>query len=196
MRASDVANVRDRRAAELRRSGHSPTRHDKLALAVRRRAERSAPSDQGRCPETAAGCPFDHAARGTIADRGLAFGQAVQVAHGADAYRAWAPRPQDSFLSCSQRRGALQSPMPRDDKLTPADPPVLAEAIAFALSYRGKKRVHQADEYMAQIAAERNVTLERARFVVMRKPLGGHSGSGVWRKLPRHGSIRERSGNK
>jgi hypothetical protein len=42
----------------------------------------------------------------------------------------------------------------------------LAEAIAFALRYRGKKRVHQADEYMAQIAAERIVEhLERARFV-------------------------------
>jgi hypothetical protein len=40
--------------------------------------------------------------------------------------------------------------------------------------------VHQADEYMAQIAAERIVEhLERARFVVMRKPpLGGHSALG------------------
>ena len=65
--------------------------------------------------------------------------------------------------------------MPDDDKLTPADPHDLAEAIAFALRYRGKKRVHQADEYMAQIAAERIVEhLERARFVVMKKPpLGG-----------------------
>ena len=46
-----------------------------------------------------------------------------------------------------------------------------------ALRYRGKKRMHQADEYMAQIAAERIVEhLERARFVVMKKPpLGGHS---------------------
>ena len=70
--------------------------------------------------------------------------------------------------------------MPDDDKLTPADPRDLAEAIAFALRYRGKKRVHQADEYMAQIAAERIVEhLERARFVVMRKPpLGGHSALG------------------
>ena len=34
--------------------------------------------------------------------------------------------------------------MPDDDKLTPADPHDLAEAIAFALRYRGKKRVHQA----------------------------------------------------
>jgi hypothetical protein len=37
--------------------------------------------------------------------------------------------------------------------------------------------VHQADEYMAEIAAKRIVEhLERARFVVMKKPpLGGHS---------------------
>ena len=70
--------------------------------------------------------------------------------------------------------------MPDDDKLKPADPHDLAEAIAFALRYRGKKRVHQADEYMAQIAAERIVEhLERARFIVMRKPaLGGHSALG------------------
>jgi hypothetical protein len=70
--------------------------------------------------------------------------------------------------------------MPDDDKLTPADPHDLAEAIAFALRYRGKKCVHQADEYMAQITAERIVEhLERARFVVMRKPpLDGHPALG------------------
>jgi hypothetical protein len=60
-------------------------------------------------------------------------------------------------------------------KLTPADPCDLAEAIAFALRYRGRRRVHQADEYMARIAAERIVShLEAARFVVMRRPpIGG-----------------------
>ena len=67
----------------------------------------------------------------------------------------------------------------------------LAEAIAFALRYRGKKRVHQADEYMAQIAAERIVEhLERARFVVMRKPalvgpLRSGAASRANRSLPR-----------
>jgi hypothetical protein len=60
--------------------------------------------------------------------------------------------------------------MTDDDKLRPADPCDLAEAIAFALRYRGGKRVHQADEYMAQIAAERIVEhLARARFVVMKR---------------------------
>ena len=51
------------------------------------------------------------------------------------------------------------------------DPHDLAEAIAFALRYRGGKRVHQADESMAQIAAERIIEhLARARFVIMKRP--------------------------
>jgi hypothetical protein len=65
-----------------------------------------------------------------------------------------------------------------DDDLMPADPRDLAEAIAFALRYRGGKRVHQADEYMAQIAAERIVEhLTRARFVVMKRPPIGGGGA-------------------
>jgi hypothetical protein len=36
----------------------------------------------------------------------------------------------------------------RNEKLTPADPADLADAIAFALRYSGRKRVNQADEYM------------------------------------------------
>jgi hypothetical protein len=43
------------------------------------------------------------------------------------------------------------------DKLTPAEPRDLADAIAFALRFEGRKRVHQADEYVAAIAAERVV---------------------------------------
>ena len=39
MWAPDVADVRDRRAAELRRTRHSPARHDKLAFAVRANAD-------------------------------------------------------------------------------------------------------------------------------------------------------------
>lgn len=64
--------------------------------------------------------------------------------------------------------------------VTPADPRDLAEAIAFALRYSGGKRVHYADAYMAQIAAERIVQhLERSRFVVMgRSPIGGSAGLG------------------
>jgi hypothetical protein len=64
--------------------------------------------------------------------------------------------------------------------LTPADPRDLAESIAFALRFEGRKRKHDAAEYMAAIAAERVVRrLEQAGFVVMKKPpLGGHSALG------------------
>jgi hypothetical protein len=64
-----------------------------------------------------------------------------------------------------------------DEKLTPADPRDLADAIAFSLRFEGRKRVHQADEYMAATAAERVVRhLERAGFVVMKKSaIGGHA---------------------
>jgi hypothetical protein len=66
------------------------------------------------------------------------------------------------------------------DNLTPADPSDLAESIAFALRFEGRKRKHDAAEYMAAIAAERVVRhLERAGFVVMKKPpLGRHSALG------------------
>jgi hypothetical protein len=66
------------------------------------------------------------------------------------------------------------------EPLTPADPRDLADAVAFALRFEGRKRKHDAAEYMAAIAAERVVRhLERAGFVVMKKPpLGGHSALG------------------
>ena len=67
------------------------------------------------------------------------------------------------------------------DNLTPADPSDLAELIAFALRFEGRKRKHDAAEYMAAIAAERVVRhLERAGFAVMKKPpLSGHSALGA-----------------
>ena len=70
--------------------------------------------------------------------------------------------------------------MPDDEKLTPADPRDLADATAFSLRFEGRKRKHDAVEYMAAIAAERVVRhLERAGFVVLKKPsLGGHSALG------------------
>jgi hypothetical protein len=55
--------------------------------------------------------------------------------------------------------------------LTPADPSDLASALAFALRLDGRKRVHNADEIMAEIVAKRPVEhLERAGFIVMKKP--------------------------
>jgi len=57
------------------------------------------------------------------------------------------------------------------DTLTPATAEDLADALAFALRFQGRKRVHNADEIMAEIVAKRLVEqLERAGFVVMKKP--------------------------
>ena len=60
--------------------------------------------------------------------------------------------------------------MPDAEKLTPADPSDLADALAFALRYQGRKRVHNADEIMSEIVAKRLVAhLERSGFVVMKR---------------------------
>jgi hypothetical protein len=61
------------------------------------------------------------------------------------------------------------------DPLTPAAAEDVADALAFALRFSGRKRVHNADEFMSEIVARRLVEhLERAGFVVMRKPpIGG-----------------------
>ena len=66
------------------------------------------------------------------------------------------------------------------DKLTLADPADLASALAFALRYQGRRRVHNADEIMAEIVAKRLVEhLERAGFVVMKRPaIGGGAALG------------------
>ena len=57
------------------------------------------------------------------------------------------------------------------DMFTPADPSDLADALAYALRYQGRKRVHNADEIMAEIVAKRLVKhLQRAGFVVMKRP--------------------------
>ena len=52
----------------------------------------------------------------------------------------------------------------------------LAAALAHALRYQGGKRVHNADEIMAEIVAKRLVEhLERSGFVLMKRPaeIGG-----------------------
>ena len=69
------------------------------------------------------------------------------------------------------------------DKLTLADPSDLASALAFALRYHGRKRLHDADETVAEIVAKRLVEhLERAGFVVMkgrRSAAARRSGGGL-----------------
>jgi hypothetical protein len=68
--------------------------------------------------------------------------------------------------------------MPDQDKLRPADPEELAQSLAFALLFSGRKRTHDGDRLMARIVAQRLVRyLERANYVVMQEPPpGGHSG--------------------
>jgi hypothetical protein len=47
------------------------------------------------------------------------------------------------------------------DKLTPADSSDVADALAFALRFQGRKRVHNADEIRAEIVAKRLVEIEQ-----------------------------------
>ena len=55
--------------------------------------------------------------------------------------------------------------------LTPATAADVAEALAFALRFQGRKRVNDADEVMSVIVAERLVVhLEHLGFVIMKKP--------------------------
>jgi len=58
--------------------------------------------------------------------------------------------------------------MSNDENPTPA---TAADALAFALRFQGRKRVHNADEFMSVIVAERLVEhLKRSGFVIMKKP--------------------------
>jgi hypothetical protein len=70
------------------------------------------------------------------------------------------PRP--SYTACMQ-----DDP----DRLRAATTDELVQALAFALRYDGRRRVHHADSVMALIAAERLAAhLEQSGFVVMKKP--------------------------
>jgi hypothetical protein len=61
--------------------------------------------------------------------------------------------------------------MTPDEPLMPAKAEDIADTLAFALRYSGRKRVHDSAEIMAAIVAKRLVEhLERSGFVVMRKP--------------------------
>ena len=70
--------------------------------------------------------------------------------------------------------------MPEADRLTPASSDDVADALAFALRYSGRKRTHDAGEMMAAIVAKRLVEhLERSCFVIMKKPpIGGGAAIG------------------
>jgi hypothetical protein len=54
--------------------------------------------------------------------------------------------------------------------LRPAEPTEITDALAYALRYDGKRRVHHADDAMARITAERLIRhLGQAGFVLMRE---------------------------
>ncbi len=53
------------------------------------------------------------------------------------------------------------------EPLTPATADEIAQALAYALRFDGRRRVHHADDAMARITAERPAShLLRSRFVV------------------------------
>ena len=85
-----------------------------------------------------------------------------------------------SFMLYRSHRWARPLAMPDPDRLTPAAPEHLADALAFALRYSGRKRTHDAGEMMAAIVAKRLVEhLESSGFVVMKKPpIGGGAALG------------------
>jgi hypothetical protein len=79
--------------------------------------------------------------------------------------------PADVLVSFDRQR--YRPGMTDTEPLTPASRDDLELAIAFALQFRGRKRIRSAGEIMATIAAERIVAhLEEAGFVIMRKPPG------------------------
>jgi hypothetical protein len=73
------------------------------------------------------------------------------------------------------------------DELKPASPDDVADALAFALRYSGRKRVHDSAEIMSGIVARRLVEhLNRCGFVLMRKPaMEGHSALGQGHREPK-----------
>ena len=86
--------------------------------------------------------------------------------------------------------------MPDTPNLRPATRDELMQSLSFALQFNGRKRVHDADELMARITAERLVEhLERSGYVVMHKPHWATMGRrGTWpgglrRRRSRAGAI-------
>jgi hypothetical protein len=70
--------------------------------------------------------------------------------------------------------------MPEDsNSLSPATREDVADALAFALRFQGRKRAHNAEELMSTIVAKRLVEhLERSGFVMKRPPMGGAAALG------------------
>jgi hypothetical protein len=80
-------------------------------------------------------------------------------------------------VDCAQLHHSRRVPA---ESLSPASPDDLADALAFALRFEGRKHVHNADEIMSSIVAKRLVEhLERSGLVLMKKlPIGGRAALG------------------
>jgi len=76
------------------------------------------------------------------------------------------------FSSCSVLSASIPFAMPVDPaSLRLATPDEIANTLSFALRFDGRERVHQGDEMMARIVADRLIKhLELSGFVVMKKP--------------------------
>ena len=71
------------------------------------------------------------------------------------------------------------------DKLKPAEAGDLADSIAFALCFSGRKRIHDFETFTARIAADRIVRhLERSGYVVMKKPPSAGGGDNPGGRTP------------
>ena len=63
--------------------------------------------------------------------------------------------------------------MPNTPDLRPATTDEIMQTMSFALRYQGRKRVHDADDVMARVTAERLLRhLEASGFVLMKRPPG------------------------
>jgi hypothetical protein len=64
-------------------------------------------------------------------------------------------------------------PVDPSEQLTAASTEDLSDALAFALRFHGRKRVHDADEIMAEVVAKRLVEhLKRACSAVTKRAAG------------------------
>jgi hypothetical protein len=83
------------------------------------------------------------------------------------------------FLICSNGLNSFPTMSNTDENLPDADPADLTQALAFALCFSGRKRIHSANELMARITAERLVEhLELSGFVVKKKVAGRDHSTG------------------
>src|ERR1700722_11603954 len=82
VRAANIANIGDRNPSKLRRTGHPPARHDKLTLAIHSVADNRRKLVGENSGEHRQVARTIVARAKPVADRGLAFGQTVEIAHG------------------------------------------------------------------------------------------------------------------